>query len=85
MLCALGAELIRQCGVATRNRDLVRDTAKDLPEQETKVRDAMIAEVARTTKQTYSRAFVAWVKHRAQCVDCRAVYGRDDVVQFALV
>jgi hypothetical protein len=36
-------------------------------------------------KQKYSQAFVAWVTHRASCAECRAVYGRDDLVQFASV
>ena len=85
MLCAQGTELIRQYEIATKDREVARDILLTSSTRRYKVQDPPFEDMMFVAKQRYSRAFVAWVTHRASCADCRAVYGRDDQVQFASV
>jgi len=85
MLCALGTELIRQYEVATKDRDVARDIMLISSARQYKVQDPPFEDLMLVAKQRYSQAFVAWVIHRGSCEECRAIYGRDDQVEFASV
>jgi hypothetical protein len=85
MLCDVGSELIRLYEVATKDREIARDILLTSSVRRFKVQDAPFEDLMFVAKQRYSQAFVAWVTHRASCAECRAVYGRDDLVQFASV
>jgi hypothetical protein len=85
MLCVVGSELIRQYEVASKDREVAKDILLTSSARQFKVQDAPFEELMFVAKRKYSQAFVAWVTHRGSCADCRAVYGRDDQVQFASV
>ena len=78
MLCTTGVTLIRDYQEAARERAGVRDALLLVPHPDSESEDRLFS-----SKQRYSKAFVAWVTHRALCVSCRSVYGRNDQVQFA--
>lgn len=85
MLCALGTDLILEYQTASRDRDTAKDILLVSSVRTFQVSEQPFEELMFIAKQRYSSAFVAWVTHRASCVDCRAVYGRDDQVEFASV
>jgi hypothetical protein len=77
-LCATGAALIREFQVATEIRGATRDrlllsaTTRDDCEE-----DLSLA------KKNYSNTLVAWVTHRAFCVECRVTSADRDRIEFA--
>lgn len=85
MLCALGTDLILEYRTAARDRETAKDILLVSSVRRYKVSDQPFEDLMFVAKQRYSRAFVAWVTHRAGCAECRAVYGRDDQVEFASV
>jgi hypothetical protein len=85
MLCDVGTELIRQYEVATKDRSVARDILLTSSTRHFKVQDHPFEDLMFVANRKYSQAFVTWVTHRGSCAACRAVYGRDDQVQFASV
>ena len=80
MVCSAGADLIRQYRDATQARADARDNLLLFPATKDQCEERLFL-----AKRRYSQAFVAWVTHRAFCLNCRAAYSRDDQLQFASV
>jgi hypothetical protein len=76
--CVAGSGLIREFQEATETRAAVRDclllssTTKDECE-----------DLLRLAKKKYTDALVAWVTHRAFCIECRATSADKDLIEFA--
>jgi hypothetical protein len=85
MLCALGTDLLLEYQTAARDRDTAKDILLVSSVRRFQVAEQPFEELMFIVKQRYSRAFVDWVTHRQGCVHCRAVYGRDDQIEFASV
>ena len=78
MLCTTGTALLRGYRDATKERADARDELLLFPAPNPDAEDRLFA-----VKRKYGKAFVAWVTHRALCLHCRTVYGRNDQAQFS--
>lgn len=85
MPCDVGTELNRQYEVAIRDRSVARDILLTSSTRLFKVQDHPFEDLMFVANRKYSQAFVTWATHRGSCAECRAVYGRDDQMQFASV
>jgi hypothetical protein len=77
-LCAAGFALIQEFQVATEIRAATRDSVLLASTWRDECEDDLSL-----AKKNYSNALVAWVTHRAFCVDCRATSGDRDIMEFA--
>jgi hypothetical protein len=77
-LCAAGSTLIREFQVATE----IRAGARDCLLLASTTRDECEDDL-RLANKNYSDGLVAWVTHRALCVDCRVTSVEKDLMEFA--
>jgi hypothetical protein len=77
-LCAAGSALIRDFHEATE----VRAAARDCLLLSSTIRDEC-EDHLRLAKKNYNDALVAWVTHRAFCVECLATSADQDLTEFA--
>ena len=77
-LCAEGSALIGEFQAATELRAAARDCLLLSPTTRDECEERL-----RLAKKKYTDALVAWVTHRAFCVDCRMTSADRDLMEFA--
>ena len=77
-LCAEGSALIREFQAATE----IRATSRDCLLLASANREAC-EDRLRLAKRKYSNTLVAWITHRAFCVECRVPSADQDLMEFA--
>lgn len=80
MRCATGTRLLHDYERAVRLRSLAKDQY-DLASFAAGYSDVNL----NSTKQIFGDTLVAWVTHRAFCLQCRSHLGRSERVLFAAV
>lgn len=77
-LCAVGSVLIREFQEATKIRAAARDCLLLASSTRDECEDHL-----RVAKRNYNNTLVAWVTHRAFCVECRETSADKDLMEFA--
>lgn len=80
MFCLEGKALLHRFEAAAVKRAVARDDVLRAHEPTTRCEERLYK-----AKRVYGEAFVAWVTHRSNCVDCRAASSSHDLTQFASV
>jgi hypothetical protein len=76
--CPLGSAIFREFQVATEIRAASRDGLLLSSTTRNECEEHL-----RLAKRKYNDALVAWVTHRAFCVECRATSADKDLMEFA--